>query len=396
MKILVVSSYLPYPLINGGNIRLYNLLKFLQKNHEITLVCEKRPSQNISDIKEVEKICHKVFTVDRKKQWSASNILKTGFSFDSFLITGHKLHEMSSIIHELLAHETFDAIHVETFYVFQNIPNTSIPVVLVEHNVEYLVYERFREKAFSLMKPLLKIDVQKIKYAEIAAWKRADVVVAVSENEKKIIGEKCSFVVPNGVDTKTFTLKKIQESKEDEKKKILYIGDYTWIQNRDAVAYIIKEIWPHIKKELACTLWIVGKNMPAGFKDLAKSDHDIFFDDTNADTAAEIFTKADILLAPKRVGGGTSYKIIESLAVGTPVVTNSFGLEGLDIVKNEEIIVEDMPENLAKETVRVLRQKKQYVELSRNGRRAIEKKYDWHVIANQMDKVYQFVVKKPL
>src|SRR6185503_6905723 len=89
MKILVVSSYLPYPLYSGGQVRLYNLIKELSGKHEITLICEKRSNQTARDVAEVKKICKEVITVDRKKQWSAGNVLKAGVSSNSFLVTGH-------------------------------------------------------------------------------------------------------------------------------------------------------------------------------------------------------------------------------------------------------------------------------------------------------------------
>ena len=38
MKILMLTPYLPYPLLSGGQIRSYNLLKNLAKKHQITLV----------------------------------------------------------------------------------------------------------------------------------------------------------------------------------------------------------------------------------------------------------------------------------------------------------------------------------------------------------------------
>jgi len=91
MKILLISSYLPYPLLSGGQVRLYNLIEQLSKKHEITLICEKRPYQEAKDIAEIEKICKEVITVDRDKQWSLSNIIKAGFSSNSFLLTGHTI-----------------------------------------------------------------------------------------------------------------------------------------------------------------------------------------------------------------------------------------------------------------------------------------------------------------
>src|SRR3989344_5686544 len=124
MKILIVSSFLPYPLFSGGHIRLYNLIRELSVNNEITLVCEKRNNQTEKDIIEVEKICKKVITVNRKKQWSFKNITKSFFSFNSFLVTGHTNKKMQQVIKEELESNKFDLIHIETFYVMQNLPKT--------------------------------------------------------------------------------------------------------------------------------------------------------------------------------------------------------------------------------------------------------------------------------
>src|SRR3990167_5620897 len=173
MKILMISSYLPYPLHSGGHIRLYNLIKNLSEENEITLICEKRDFQTDEDEEAVKKICKKVITVKRKKQWSLENILKTGFSLDPFLMVGHKSEEMTSLIRDELVKENFDVIHVETFYVYQNVPKVSIPVVLAEHNVEYLVYKRYADLANPILRPLLNIDVLKIKNKEQRAWQKA-------------------------------------------------------------------------------------------------------------------------------------------------------------------------------------------------------------------------------
>ncbi|HSW87855.1 MAG TPA: hypothetical protein VLG12_01710, partial [Candidatus Saccharimonadales bacterium] len=94
MRILIVSSYLPYPLTNGGHIRLYNLIKALSKKYKITLICEQRGFQTEQDVNEIKKFCEDVFTVDRKQQWAWQNIVKTGTSTYPFLLVGHTLPEM--------------------------------------------------------------------------------------------------------------------------------------------------------------------------------------------------------------------------------------------------------------------------------------------------------------
>src|SRR5690242_13713182 len=143
MRILVVSSYLPFPLHSGGHVRLFNLIKQLSKRHKITLICEKRDFQTQTDINEVGKFCEEIITVPRKKQWSIQNIFKAGFSSYPFLLVGHTSLEMKQQIVRVLNEKQFDVIHIETFYVNQNLPKTYLPVVLVEHNVEYEVYQRF-------------------------------------------------------------------------------------------------------------------------------------------------------------------------------------------------------------------------------------------------------------
>src|SRR6267142_61408 len=108
MRILIVSSYLPYPLTNGGHIRLYNLIKSLAKKYKITLVCEKRGFQTEQDVSEIKKFCEEIITVDRKQQWTLKNIIKTGTSTFPFLVVGHTLPEMKAKIVEILMKKTFN------------------------------------------------------------------------------------------------------------------------------------------------------------------------------------------------------------------------------------------------------------------------------------------------
>ena len=87
MKILMLTPYLPYPDSSGGQIRTQNLLKHLCKNHEITLVSLIKDAKENENIMHLLKYCKKVMTFQRSATpWTLKNILKTGFSFDPFLI----------------------------------------------------------------------------------------------------------------------------------------------------------------------------------------------------------------------------------------------------------------------------------------------------------------------
>ena len=396
MKILMISSYLPYPLYSGGQVRLYNLIKELSNKHEITLICEKRSNQTVHDIAEIKKICKEVITIDRKIQWSFTNVLKSGFSSNSFLVTGHTQEVFQQKIQEALLSEKFDLIHVETYYVMQNLPQTKIPVILVEHNIEYQVYEKFKKRAPSVVRPLLSLDIAKIKYEEENFWKKANELVAVSREDQAVMqAAGCKpYLVSNGVNTEQFTFKE-KLPKTTEEKKLLFIGDFKWIQNQDSVQFIIKEIWPKIKemkKIENVKLWIVSHNIPDAIRSLT-NDPDVLFDqESSAKSTPAIFQEATILLAPIRVGGGTSYKILESMSCGTPVVTMQMSATALGATDGQELIVGQNAADIAQKTGDLLTNNGMYKAISKNGRELVEKNYTWREIDRKLDEAYRKAV----
>lgn len=403
MRILIVSSYLPFPLYSGGHIRLYNLIKGLSKRHKITLICEKRFYQTQKDIDEVSKICEKVITVERQRQWSSKNILKAGFSTKPFLIAGHESSDMKRKIKEVLEEEKFDLIHVETSYVFQNLPKkVNIPVVLVEHNIEYLVYKRYAQGALFLAKPLLNVDILKLKKWEEGFWKKADAVVAVSEYERKIIGRVNTFIVPNGVSLESFPYVEPSKKFTQKFRKALFIGEFKWLQNRDSLEFILKEIWPKLNGKWhplrpearmangKLLLWVVGKNIPESLKKLGGEN--VIFDENAPSKTSEIYRDSFILLSPIRVGGGTSFKILEAMASGVPVITTELGNGGILAKNGEGIIVSESETETVNNIRNLLEDEEMYSNLSKNGRKFIEENYSWEIIVKKLEKVYESVV----
>ncbi|MBI2430667.1 MAG: glycosyltransferase family 4 protein [Candidatus Levybacteria bacterium] len=388
MKILIVSSFLPYPLFSGGHVRLFNLIKELATKHELTIVCEKRSHQTDADIMAVKRYCQTLITVERKKQWSFPNVFRTGFSPFPFLLVGHTNDEMRRAIIRLINEKSFDLIHVETFYVMQNIPDTPLPVVLVEHNIEYLVYKRYTKMAPFLFRPLLYFDVAKLKYWEEIYWSKATKLVAVSEEEKKLMNREDVEVVSNGVDIQKFRIQNSEFRINKKEKRILFIGDFKWLQNRDAVGWILNEIWPEIKSKIEAKLWIVGKDIPDSIKKLS-SDQNVIFDENAPKETAEIFAKADVLLAPIRVGGGTSYKILEAMASGVPVITTPLGREGIDAKDRQEILLAEDTDEFVKNIVDIFDNEKLYKKIAHNSRKLIEEKYDWKIIVKKLEDVYR-------
>jgi len=99
-------------------------------------------------------------------------------------------------------------------------------------------------------------------------------------------------------------------------------------------------------------------------------------------------------VVPLRVGGGTRLKILEAMALGTPVISTSKGAEGLDVTHEENVLIADSPNDFAQAVLRVLEDKTLRTKLSANGRRLVEERYSWKMCASQLEQLLHQVVEK--
>ncbi len=391
----MLTPYLPYPLLTGGQTRSYNLIKRLSSlGHQITLFCLVKSEKEKQYVSELEKYCQEVRVFNRpEKPWTFTNILRTGFSVYPFLVIRNWAKGEKAAIEEKLKKEQFDLIHAETFYVMPHLPETNIPVLLVEQTIEYLVYKHFVDE-FSLLflKPFLYIDVEKLKLWEKRFWEKATVVAAMSDEDEKTMKFQLpglrSEIVPNGVDTAYFS--KVV-SKRFKEPVVLYLGNFTWLQNREAVKILISKVWPTISQSIpSAKLWIIGKDAKNFFHHLEGSNIRV---DEVADVR-EVYQQAWVLVAPIYGGGGTRYKNFEAFASGLPVVTTSIGIGGIDAKDGLEVILRDNPGELAKAAIEVINDPVLAKKIAQNAKKLVEQKNNWDQIAKNLSQIYEGLAKK--
>src|SRR5260221_1245113 len=350
MKILMLTPYLPYPLLSGGQIRTYNLLKKLAGRHEVTLFALIKEDSERQYLPDLEKYCKKVRLFKRSKRpFTLQNIFHTAFSTYPFLVIRNHVPETTKAVKQELEHEHYDLIHAETFYMMPHIPKTNVPIILVEQTIEYLGYESFAEKVKkSLLRPILKIDIQKIKKWEEFYWKNCKKLITMSQEDKAFIRQTVPnskiAVVSNGVDVDWFAEK---ERQLPEFPTVLSVGTFNWLPNVEAVNFLVQDVWPKIKEKMADTkLWIVGNAPTKEIFEYQKKDTSITITGGIPDIR-DAFTGAHVLVAPVFSGKGTRYKILEAMASGTPVVATDIAVEGLGVKNGEEVLTASTAEEIA-------------------------------------------------
>lgn len=395
MKILMLTPYLPYPPSSGGQIRSYNLIKQLSKQHEITLYSLIKSDSEKEYIDELKKYCQKVKVFKRpEKPWTLSNILKTGLSFYPFLVIRNFSAEEKDDVEDILKKEPFDIIHAETFYVSPHIPKTDVPIVLVDQTIEYQVYQHFvKEFKLFFLKPLLWVDILKIKYWETYFWKRAAKVVAVSESDakkmQKLVTGVGFAVVPNGVGEDL-----MEEPPLHFSNNILFIGNFTWLQNIEAAKILTRKVFPLIIKEIPDAKLIIAGQLTEKIAELASEGAtflDLGIEDPGGKKTKETYQKGGVLVAPLYGPGGTRLKILGAMAAKLPVVTTNVGIEGIDAQNGESALFGQTPEELAELTVKLLNDRDLYKKIITNARKLVEDNYSYPAIAQKLNDIYHEV-----
>ena len=193
-------------------------------------------------------------------------------------------------------------------------------------------------------------------------------------------------VIANGVDIEYFAKTKKQKP---QKPTVLFVGQFKWLPNRDATKFLVEDIWPKIKEKIpSARLWIVGRNPPKDILNFASRNIQV---DGEVEDIRFAYGASEVLLAPIRNGRGTKYKILEAMATKTPIVGTRLAIEGINIKNNHEALVASSAQDLANQTVKVLKNPKLGEQLAESAFVLVKSQYDWKKISNELDRVYKEV-----
>ena len=380
MRILFLATWFPSPPDNGSKLRVYHLLRALGQAHQVSLLSFAFATARLEDSAPLAQCCEQVNIV--KIDPFAANragALRTFLSLRP--VASRRIEAMSQLVAGTIGSQTFDAMIASTEmmadYALQRPPGTVN--ILEEHNsMTRLMQERYADTVNPVQRARCWASWRKTRWYEARLFRQFDLVTMVSPQDQAVcLSDLPGYhgqveVVPNGVDC-THNQPGLMKVRPN---RLVYNGSLTYSANYDAMQWFLAEIYPCIRAQVPdVSLTITGSTVGVDPAGLALDDSvrlTGYVEDVRIPVA-----EATVAIAPIRQGGGTRLKILEAMALGTPVVATAKGAEGLDVVDGEHLLLADDPERFANQTVQLLGNGDLRCRMALNARCLVESRYDW-------------------
>ncbi|MFV9503966.1 MAG: glycosyltransferase [Oscillochloridaceae bacterium umkhey_bin13] len=387
MQTLVVAPFSPYPLVFGGAIRLYHLLKMLASFSEVTLIAytswSDQPNHEV--IRHLETICKRVVLIEDKPEANSQLRARAMLSPRSFQYHSHYTEHFQRQLDQLLQAQQYQYLVVEMTQMayFRTEQPGSIQILDMQNIEHELLLRRASVGLNPIRRLALWIEGQKFRREELTLCKKFALILTPSERETKLLqampGMPPVKTLPNSIDADFFTLRTTQP----DPLQITFIGTTHVDANRDGLVHFMAEIFPLIEQAIPeIKLAIVGGRPPADIRAFAERPNVVVTGYVK--DVRDYMDQAAALIVPLRSGGGTRLKILEGLSYGVPTVSTSIGAEGLGLINGEEILIADTPREFADQVVRLIRDAALQQRLCHAGRRVAEQQYSWQAVGQQL------------
>lgn len=313
-NILFITSHLPFPPLSGGRRREYELLRRLTRNHNIEVCAITRTLKYDRE------------NLDSMRQWAKVTLFespivndKSDYSdADSFLMRRNAAPEAAEFVASRLDQMEIDLVHCEGYYMFQLVGRSDVPIMLMEQNIEFLVWPEAAER---------------IRAEEVHVWRSSTCCGAVTEDDADVmrgfLDPQRVLVSFDGTDHLA-VLDNDEPARQDRLPKgpiILCPGNFGYWPSFDAGTRMCTEIGPDILRRFpTATVVVVGNEAErlTGFVD----DPRIVLHG-RVPSLEPYYAAATVVVCPMNHGRGIKVKILEALARGCAIVTSDVGAQGL-------------------------------------------------------------------
>jgi sugar transferase (PEP-CTERM/EpsH1 system associated) len=386
MRILCLTSRLPYPPNRGDRLRAFHFIEHLSREHELHLlsfIAEEAERRHIAPLRQY---CEEVRVVLMKRGRSLTSVAANLWRRQPLQALYYRSPAMRRLVEGVLAAEPFDAAYVHLFRMAPYVAHHPELYRIVDLT-DVISKEIDRSLAYRGPVSRLVYRVERPRIERYERWVAGtfEETWLVSEADREILAADCPRaniqVVTNGIDTTQF----YPTGEPAQPNSLVFVGHMRVLHNIDAVRHLVEDVLPLIRRQIpTATLSIVGANPAPEVRSLGEHQGVTvtgFVPDLNA-----ALNRSAVFVAPLRFAAGVQNKVLEAMAAARPVVTTSLVNEGLRAAPGRHLLIADDAVSTAEHAVALLRDDQLRRTIGQAGLAFVREKYSWeHAVERVRD-----------
>ncbi len=381
MRILCLTSRLPYPPNRGDRLRAFHFIEHLSQEHDLSLVSFIADEAERDHLPALRAYCHDVRVLPMSPGRSAISTALNIWRREPLQALYYRLGAMRRMVDDMIATTDFQAAYVHLFRMAPYIADhaqlyriVDLTDVISKEIDLSLSYRHPASRAVYLL------ERKRINRYEQWVAQHFEETWLISNSDGQALAQAAPRanirIVPNGIDFDQF----YPTGQSCVPDSLIFVGHLSVLHNMDAATHLAQDVLPLVQREVpSCTLNIVGADPAPRIRQLGQSAAITvtgFVPDLNAH-----LNNAAVFAAPLRFAAGIQNKVLEAMAAGRPVVTTSLVNDGLGAQPEREILVADDPTATAQQIVRLLTSQPLREQIGQAGRQFVRSKFSWsHVV----------------
>ncbi len=344
-------------------------------------------------LQDIANYCISVDPVYLPKWLAYANCLQALPTMTPLRVAYYKSSEFARRIVQVMNEWAIDVVHAE---LIKSVP--ALQAVLAQENIPILfdavdcisayLEQQCKLARSPLEKAFIYTELKKMRRYEprvLSAFNRVVITSAYDRDYLIALGEQPHHiqVVQNGVDTEYFT----PPTSPREKDSLVFCAKLDYYPNSQAIVDFCQNVLPLIwKRRPQVRLTIVGNGPPASVHALSV-DNRISVIGYVPDTRPYL-GRASVALAPLKVAVGIQNKVLEALAMGTPLVATPASCRALQVSDGEHLLMAEENHAYAEAILKLLEEPLLAQNLGIAGRQYMKEHHGWMEAANTLSDLY--------
>jgi len=381
MRIVVLTSRIPYPLEKGDKLRIFHQIKHLAKTHEICLICLNENAEEV-DASVLQEMVSELHIL---------KLAKWKIPFRMFFALFHKLPFQVTYFLEWKNKKKIENIiqNFQTEHIYCQLIRTSEYVkdlFQFEKTIDYM--DAFSAAAMrraytgkGIRKLFWKVEFSRVKDYERGIFdyfKHHSIISHQDRNLLAIPSNKNIEIVPNGVDTLHF-----KNLNLPKKYDLVFAGNMNYPPNIAAAIFLVEEILPKLFSQFPnIRVLIAGANPSFDVQNLASENVTVsgWLNDIR-----EAYCESRVFIAPMFIGAGMQNKILEAMSSELPVITTTLAAEAFKEEDLSKVIEANSSFEFAKAIQYYLLNEGAQVSDGKKNRIYVEEKYSWQISNKKLE-----------